>query len=153
MLEDIPIYRLLLKPHSYLLENNLGTNILDLLEQLPNSSNVNHLSNVRGLDDHQLKKYYQSQLLLETKQYCRTLLEESKGITDEYNEILRGKDLDKIFQIIINNQLPFLKILILEDLKTYKLFKGRLQNEIKQASEINMIIKTLRQYGSYSKLA
>ncbi len=135
MLEDIPIYRLLLNPHSYLLKNNPEANILILLEQLPNHSNINHLSCIKGLNDQQLKKYYQNQLLLETKKYCRTLLEESKRLIDEYKEILLRNDLEKIFQIIIQYQLPFFKILILEDLKNCQLYKGHLKEDIEKAEQ------------------
>jgi len=152
MLQEIPIYRILFDPHSYLLINNPELSTALLLEQLPNSKNESHGSNILGKDKEQVEKYYEGRLLVETKKYCRELLTRSRKLTDEYDRILMNNDLEKIFQIIIRFQLLFFKILIFEDLKNCQLFKGRIKEEIEKANNIETIYKSLRKYGVYSKL-
>ena len=41
---QIPIYRMLLRPESYLLQNNLNVSVLDLIIQLPNHRTINHIT-------------------------------------------------------------------------------------------------------------
>jgi len=152
MLASIPIYKILLEPYSYLLIHNKNLTALDLLKQLPNHKNVSHEKNILGKDVKQIRRYYENQLLIESKRYCRTLLEELNSLTEEYNRTLLANNLESIFEIIAIYRLPYFKILILEDLKACNLFRGRLKQEIEKSGSVEAIIKILRKYTVQSKL-
>ncbi len=150
MIENIPIYRLLLNPESYLLGETDNKAIEEIICDLPNSQNKYRLKELKFLPKEFLTHYYNNELLLETKIFTREMLHICKVKTNINTEICNGNNLHAILKIIEDNRVIFLKNLILNHL--IGLFKGHLKKEIISSNSVEEIKHHLKKYGVYSKL-
>jgi hypothetical protein len=148
---QLPIYRLLLKPETYLIENNLNVSLTNLINQLPNHNNINHIQLLNHRDEEYIEMYYTSNLLIETKVFCKTLLKEAKINKDEYFEMLKKNELSLLFEILEKNKLPFFKKLIIHDLQRFNLGIGRMINQIENSLEFEEVISILKSYHMIDK--
>ncbi|HVX27179.1 MAG TPA: hypothetical protein VHB70_12600 [Parafilimonas sp.] len=132
MLETIPIYRMTLKPESYLLEFNKGKMIVDIICDLPNTQNEYRKKELLLRPLEHYETYYNGRLLLETKKFCREMLYRCSINVDGYESILRGNNIEKIFAIIEKFRIAFFKNLILKDIDHYKLLEVTCRKSLKQ---------------------
>jgi hypothetical protein len=151
-LYKIPIYRMLLSPESFLIENNTNEALINLITQIPNYGNVNHVQILKLKNADFRRVYYNSQLLIETKVFCKQLLVETELINEGYKEIILGKDLNQLFSIIESNRIVFFKRIVINNLIEFKLDKGKLIEQIKNCNEIGEIIALLKSYLVLKKL-
>lgn len=149
---EIPIYRLLLKPESYLPENNIGVPILELLNHLPNHNFVNHSNIILHRDNDYKKIYYSSTLVLETKVFCQNILNFANINTDDYDLIIQKNDLNILFEILNKNQLLFFKTLVKNDIRKYKLAVGRFYVDFESAEKLDTAFSILRRYQLVNRI-
>ena len=149
---QIPIYRLLLRPESYLLENNPDVTIITLLNNLNNHDNTNHLIKLRHKTEDYCVIYYNSVLLIEAKLFCNTLLRNTHLYDDKYKQLLNYNSIDSIFEILIANHLTFFKFLIMMDVDKFKLNKGWFKRDFQYANNIEEALSVLRGYQIVSKI-
>jgi hypothetical protein len=152
LLYKIPVYRLLLYPRSLLRENNTGVHVRELINSLPNSKNIKHEQQMWHKTSDDQIKYFDSYLLLESKVFCSMLLTGINKHNDENKTILLNNDLKAIWQILEEHRLPFFKFLLLNDLKRFRLSKGKMLAEVEQALTIDEAIKQVKKYAVLPKL-
>jgi hypothetical protein len=148
MLEAIPIYRMVLKPESYLLQAQPVGQVIDMICELPNTDNEHRRRALSLLPREDHEKYYNARLLVETKRFIREMLYNCEINSVSYSPQLQGQDLYRLFDIISQLRVPFFRYLVLKDLNGYKLLKGYMQNEIEASKDVGEIQMHIRKDGS-----
>lgn len=149
---QIPIYRLLLNPESLLLKSDSKQEVINLLKELPNHDNINHLDRIKHKSEDYYPIYYKSILLIETKVFCNNLIKLNNLNKDSYNKAINDNDIDFLFVIIRENKLIFFKSLVKNDVQKYNLNRGKFYVDFNKAENIEKAISILKSYQIGSRL-
>lgn len=143
---------MVLYPKSFLIDDAAKRNIMDLISELPNRNDIHHKQELKAVPVEKRVKYYENQLLLETKGFCRTMLKNIGADVERFEAILRDGEINVLFGIIEAYQTKFFKHLIGYDLKRFSLYKGHMEVEIAKAANVAEIMYSMKKYNVKGKL-
>lgn len=150
---QIPIYRMLLKPESYLLQNNLNVSVLDLIIQLPNHRAINHITLLEYRTEDFQKKYYESTLLIETKVFCQTLLRNTGLFNSDFEFILNNDcNIKVLFNLLELNKFTFFRYMIVNDVIQHGLSIGNFLSDFRKTENFEISLSLLRSYRLLNRI-